>query len=454
MTIDTDSRRDLWQAEHAMAGRVPRVLTEPVRRRTWAETLYALLGLPIGVAGFAFTAVTVATSTFLLITFVGLPLMAVTGLISRKLGSGLRVFANSLIGARIPPPQRFRANPGLLGWIGSCLTDGTAWRARLYLVLKLPLGIASFVGATAFWVYGIGGVTYAAWRPFLPCNTTSDGRCHHAAGFSDSWQADTPLRILVVSVGGLILVLAAPWVVRGVVALDRLAMSALLGPTASAARLAELERTRAVAVDDSAATLRRIERDLHDGAQARLVAVAMNVGLAREKLAEGADPAEATKLLDTAHTTAKQAIVELRDLARGIHPPVLDAGLDAALATLAAHSAVPVRLTTAITDRPQPAIETMAYFCTAELLTNIAKHSGARNAAVDVRTVHDRLRVQVWDDGRGGARLGGGQRGGGTGLAGLAERVATVDGRLTVDSPDGGPTTVTVDVPLRAGGPK
>jgi signal transduction histidine kinase len=199
-------------------------------------------------------------------------------------------------------------------------------------------------------------------------------------------------------------------------------------------------------VDDSAATLRRIERDLHDGAQARLVALAMNVGLAKEKLAEGGDPVEASRLLDDAHATAKQAIVELRDLARGIHPPVLDAGLDAALATLVSHSPVPVRLRTVIADRPDPAIETMAYFCAAELLTNVAKHSGAGSATVDARTSDRRLRLTVADDGRGGAWIGGG-----SGLAGLAERVATVDGRLTVDSPRGGPTTVRVDLPLRAG---
>jgi signal transduction histidine kinase len=424
-----------------------RLLRELVSRRTWAESLYALLGLPIGVAGFVFTMVTLAGSAVLLITFVGLPLLAITGLASRWIGSRLRVFANRLVDARIQAPQPFHPKPGLLGWIGSCLTDGTAWRARLYLLLKLPLGIASFVAVVAFWTYGIGGLSYAIWQPFLPCNTTADGKCHHAIGFSDSWQADTPFRIAVVTVGGLILVLAAPWVVRLVVALDKLVMTVLLGPTTNTARVAELERTRAVAVDDSAATLRRIERNLHDGAQARLVAVAMNVGLAREKLAEGADPDEAAKLLDTAHVTAKQAIVELRDLARGIHPPVLDAGLDAALATLAAHSAVPVRLATTIIDRPEPAIETMAYFCAAELLTNIAKHSAADHAAVDVRTSAGRLVLQVWDDGAGGARIGAG-----TGLTGLADRIATVDGRLTVDSPDGGPTTVTIDVPLRAGG--
>jgi signal transduction histidine kinase len=437
---------DVWEAERAMPRAVRRVLTEPVRGRTWAEVLYALLGVPIGVAGFVFTVTTLSFSVGTLITFVGLPLLAATGLLSRMIGSALRDLANKLIHAGVRPAQPFRPNPGVFGWIGSAIADGTAWRSRLYLLLKLPLGIASFVIATVFVTYGLGGLTYAVWRPWLPCNRTSDGVCHHAVGFTDSWQADTPFRIFVVSLGGLLIVLAAPWVVRSIVWLDRLAIRYLLGPTASGERVAELERTRAVAVDDSAATLRRIERDLHDGAQARLVALAMNVGLAREKLAEGGDPAEASRLLDAAHTTAKQAIVELRDLARGIHPPVLDAGLDAALATLAAHSAVPVTLRTAIRDRPEPAIETMAYFCAAELLTNVAKHSGARTAVVEAHTAGGRLRLTVGDDGRGGAYLGGG-----TGLAGLADRVATVDGSLSVESPAGGPTTVTVDVPLRAG---
>jgi signal transduction histidine kinase len=437
---------DLWQAEGAMS-RLPRFLTVFAERRTWGELLFALLGLPLGVAGFTFTTVTFTVSAGLLITFVGLPLMAVTGLISRYLGYGLRALTNKLTGTHVPAPQPFHARPGLLGWIGSCMTDGTGWRARLYLLLKLPLGILTFTTALFMWVYGVGGLTYATWRPALGCNRTSDGRCHHAIGFTDSWQADTPFRIFLVSVAGLILLLAAPWVVRGVVSLDRLAVRSLLGPTASAERLAQLERTRAVAVDDSAATLRRIERDLHDGAQAKLVAVAMNVGLAREKLAEGGDANDANRLLDAAHATAKEAIVELRDLARGIHPPVLDAGLDAALATLVSHGAVPVTLTTAIDQRPEPAIETMAYFCAAELLTNVAKHSGARHAWLDVRTFDGRLWLRVSDDGRGGARVGAG-----TGLRGLAERVGTVDGRLTVESPAGGPTAVTVDVPLRAGG--
>jgi signal transduction histidine kinase len=425
--------------------RLPAFLTAPLQRRTWAELLYALLGLPLGVAGFVFVVPTTAASAGLLITFVGLPLLAVTGLGARWLGYGVRRLANELIGADVEAPQPFRANPGLLGWIGSCLTDGTAWRARLYLLLKLPVGIASFVVAVVFYSYGLAGVSYWIWRPFTPCNTSSDHVCHRGAGITDHYYLDTPFRIFLTAVAGLLILLVAPWVVRGVLAVDRLLVRALLGPTTTTERMQQLERTRAQAVDDSAATLRRIERDLHDGTQARLVALAMNVGLAKEKLAEGGDPAQAQALLERAHSTAKDAIVEPRDLARGIHPPVLDRGLDAALATLAAHSVVPVDLRTAIAQRPSPAIETIAYFCAAELLTNIAKHSGARRARIDARTGGGLLWLQVSDDGRGGARLGAG-----TGLTGLAERVSTVDGRLSVDSPAGGPTVVMVELPLES----
>ena len=208
-------------------------------------------------------------------------------------------------------------------------------------------------------------------------------------------------------------------------------------------RIRELEQSRARVVDDSAARLRLIERDLHDGAQAQMVAVAMKLGLAREKLAgtiEGtaqADLKRVLELVDAAHQGAKEAITELRDLARGIHPPVLDKGLGTALTTLAAHSDLP--------ERPSAAIETIAYFCAAELLTNVAKHSGAGHATLEAVHVPGLLRLRVSDDGTGGARV---EASGG--LAGLAERVRTVDGRLQVSSPACGPTVVTVELPSHA----
>ena len=219
----------------------------------------------------------------------------------------------------------------------------------------------------------------------------------------------------------------------------------------SVLRVRELEQSRAHAVDDSAARLRQIERDLHDGAQAQMVAVTMKLGLAMKKLGrmvDGTGQTDLDRVLDlvaAAHRGAKEAITELRDLARGIHPPVLDHGLGAALTTLAARSDLPVELVLDLPERPSAAIETIAYFCAAELVANAAKHSGAGHATLEAAHVPGLLRVRVSDDGSGGARVE--ARGG---LAGLAERVGTVDGRLQISSPPGGPTVVTVELPSRA----
>jgi signal transduction histidine kinase len=216
-------------------------------------------------------------------------------------------------------------------------------------------------------------------------------------------------------------------------------------------RVRELEQSRDHVVDDAAARLRRIERDLHDGPQAQLVAVAMKLGLAQEKLAAAVagtgptDLARTLELVEAAHRGAKEAIVELRELARGIHPSVLDQGLGTALTTLAARSGIPVELVTDLPERPSAAIETIAYFCAAELLANVAKHSGAQRTTLEVVNGAGRLRLRVSDDGCGGARVE--ARGG---LAGLAERVRTVDGRLQLTSPRYGPTVVTVELPSRA----
>jgi signal transduction histidine kinase len=254
---------------------------------------------------------------------------------------------------------------------------------------------------------------------------------------------------------GVALLVASPWV--GPLAL--LAALPLAGATLifwtvhrlqqdSLRRVSELERSRAHLVDDAAARLRRIERDLHDGAQAQMVAVAMKLGLAREKLSDAIngtgrpDLERALELVDAAHGGAKEAINELRDLARGILPPVLDDGLGTALTTLAARSDVPVELTIDLPERPSAAIETIAYFCAAELLTNVAKHSGARHAALRVEHGPGKVWVRVTDDGCGGARVE--ARGG---LAGLADRIRTVDGRVQISSPPGGPTVIAVELP-------
>jgi signal transduction histidine kinase len=225
----------------------------------------------------------------------------------------------------------------------------------------------------------------------------------------------------------------------------------------AAERARELQEQRARVVDESAARLRRIERDLHDGAQVRLAALAMTLGEIKESLdaaagaageetGDGADDGARTRILvAAAHRNAKETLAELRDLARGIHPAVLDRGLGTALDALAETSPVPVVLDVSIAERPSPAIETIAYFCAAELLANVAKHSGASRASVSVRERDGILLMTVTDDGSGGARLAPGG-----GLAGLLERVRTVDGRLGVDSPAGGPTVIAIELPGHA----
>ncbi|MET8299258.1 histidine kinase, partial [Streptomyces sp. NPDC005180] len=252
------------------------------------------------------------------------------------------------------------------------------------------------------------------------------------------------LSFVVTLVGLFVLWPVLPYVVRAMANADRAMVRGLLSPSDELERrIAELESDRGVVVDTAAADLRRIERDLHDGAQARLVALAMGLGLAKEKLLE--DPDAAAAMVDEAHGEVKLALQELRDLARGIHPAVLtDRGLDAALSSVASRCTVPVQVTVDLPARPAEAIEGIAYFTVSELLQNVSKHSGARTAAVDVWRTQDRLLIQVRDDGRGGA-----DSSEGGGLAGLAERLDAVDGLLVVDSPAGGPTVVTAELPWR-----
>ncbi len=215
--------------------------------------------------------------------------------------------------------------------------------------------------------------------------------------------------------------------------------------TVAAQRERELTQRRARVVDEAEARLRRIERDLHDGAQVRLTALAMALGEIKENLEHEADTGHTISLAAAAHRNAKETLAELRDLAKGIHPAVLDRGLPTAMAVLAEASSIPVGLTVDLGGRPSPAIEAITYFCAAELLANAAKHSGASRADISVSDKNGRLRMTVTDDGAGRARL---KPGGG--LTGLAERVHTVDGLLSVDSPAGGPTTMTIELPVHA----
>ncbi|MFG2801662.1 sensor histidine kinase [Streptomyces pseudovenezuelae] len=424
--------------------RVPAGLRAPFEGRTWREFGYVLLSLPISVLMFTYAITMISLGAGLLVTFLGIPVFAAGLAGCRGLGALERARARGLLGLEVgdPEPLRMRKS-GFMAWIGAVLKSGTSWRTLLYSVLHLPWALFSFVVSVNFWVYGWALLTYPLWFWVFPAYVGQDGlqlygdQTHHI-------YLDNPFEIGVTALVGLLFTLATPWIVRALTTVDRVMVHGLLGPTRLSARVVELESDRGVVVDTAAADLRRIERDLHDGAQARLVALAMDLGLAKEKLME--DPAAAARMVDEAHGEVKTALQELRDLARGIHPAVLtDRGLDAALSAVASRCTVPVQVEVDLPARPAPAIEGIAYFTVSELLQNISKHSRATFAAVDVWRVENRLMLQVVDNGVGGAEVSSG-----TGLTGLAERLDAVDGILVVDSPAGGPTRVTAELPWRS----
>jgi signal transduction histidine kinase len=428
------------------------VINEPFNRQTWSELLFFCLSVGLATIGIGFMAFTLSAGVALAVTIVGLFIIAGSLRGTRGIGTLHRTLARNLLGEEIEDPEPFVARPGLFGWLQSSLRDPIGWRSAAYALLKIPLSVFGVWFAFSVWVDAFFCLTYPIWggnrsQPpefGMAVNVFHPG--YLSVGTSGFFHG------LFIFITGVLLVFVAPWTMRIVVYLDRRLMRILLGPDTMTARVRSLEHARAQTLDTSAATLRRIERDLHDGTQAQLVAVAMRLGQVKEKLADGIDGFDldqVRQLVDDAHKGAKEAIVELRDLARGIHPPALDIGLEGALSTLAARSTVPSEVTVALHDRPTPAIETIAYFCVAELMANIVQHAHASRAAISCVEQGAWLRIVVRDDGVGGARpatVGSSS----SGLTGLTDRVHAVDGRLHITSPVGGPTVVTIDLPLHA----
>ena len=401
------------------------IVRAPIGRRAWAEVLYVLLNAPAAALGFAYALVTLVLGVGLAVTAAGVPLLAAGLLGARRLGGVHRWLAGRFLGERIEPPARPAPGRGLLGRTQARLSDPAGWRAMSHLLLKLPVTFVQLYVVALTWAEGLVWAT----RPVQNALDLNEGVPHGAAHET------------LGCLGGVVLLFLAPWAVHLVTIPDLMLTRWLLGRRGLAERVRALEETRARAIDDAAATLRRIERDLHDGAQVRLIALTMQLTMVRDAVTD-----EATRtLVDGARATAREAIEELRELVRGIHPPSLDHGLDTALDTLAARSPVPVETDIALPARPTAAIESIAYFCAAELLANVAKHSGASRVRLSVAQRDGRVCLRVHDDGRGGATPGAG-----SGLTGLVDRVRTVDGRIEIASPDGGPTVVTVELPSHA----
>ena len=421
---------------------VPRFFTEPFRLRTWKETGYAVAALPLGVAWFSIFLTLGTTSISLIVFVVGLPLLALTMWLVRVAARIQREVANVLLDARIEARPTVPAPEGQSRWrrLLAPVLDPADWRALAYLLLfAFPIGLGLFIAAVVLWSVALFCVTAPVWYYIVPADNRGDF-------LWDGNTIDSSLEWVAVVGGGLVLLFITPWIVRALTRLDAVLMRALLGPTRgelerAAARSAE---QRDLAVSSAAGDRRQIERDLHDGAQARLVSLAVDLGRARRRLEEGDSSDEAAELVRSAHEEAKQALAEIRDLARGIHPAVLtDRGLDAALSSLAARSPVPVALRSELGDeRPPEQVESAAYFVVAEVLTNVARHSEATNAAVSVVRDDGVLVIEIRDDGVGGADAQPG-----SGLAGLRDRVGSLGGTLVVESPPGGPTAITAVLP-------
>ena len=403
---------------------IGRILRAPVAGRTWREFGYVLASLLPAIPAFALAVLGAAASVLSLFT-VGLPLLVGVLLLARVANRAFR-WPAGIVGWRWAEPPPLRRDRGPVRRARAVLLDGAGWRALLYCFVKLPVtALAAYIAVVSL-AAGLVFLTYPAWWLLTP------------TGFGEmddpGWLGTWPYVLEAVGV-----LLVWPWFLRLLVSLDRVLVRALLEPSPDRARIAELRASRAVLTADAAGVLSRLERDLHDGTQARLVSLGVTLGRIQRRVS---DP-EVRTLVTGAQETVADALGELRDIVRGIHPPALDAGLPTAVATLAARSAVPVDSAVELDSQPPPATAGTLYFSLAELLTNVTRHAGATRARLRLAEDPQRFLLEVTDDGHGGATLDGG----GTGLAGLARRAAALDGTLAVDSPQGGPTAVTMTLP-------
>jgi signal transduction histidine kinase len=421
--------------EQAPLRRYRRVPWSP---RAWSQALYLAGGIPAQVVGvfivFAllrlpgrwnFWTSPLWIVWLALVVIVLLLVPVLTGIHRHR----LRVTAGVEI-----PPQPPIPNPLSPRGVVAAARSRATWRQLGYHLAAGPALAFAAAVAIGLWLAGLlYSLVYIYGRALPPDSLIRRGAAAHAI----------PVDVLL-TLAGIAALFAAPWLTAGVASLDAKVARALLGPSRAEElehRVEHLTETRAGVVDAADAERRRLERDLHDGTQQRLVSLAMNLGMAR---AQAGTEDEARLAIAEAHEEAKAALAELRDLIRGLHPAVLeDRGLDAALSGVTARMPIPVRLTVDGLDRrPAPVIEAVAYFVVSEGLANIAKHAQASQAEVFVQRSGDRLHIIVTDDGVGGA-----DPARGTGLAGLARRAESVDGTFEVVSPPGGPTMLTVDLP-------
>jgi signal transduction histidine kinase len=388
-------------------------------------SIYGVLGFPVGLIWFIIYVPLVGTSIGLLPIGVGIVLLSLTLRLAGVTAAIDRWLLAEVLEIDVQAPIRMPPTAGRSRLIFDPLKDTSYWRELIHGLLRFPLALTAFVVALVWWTIPILIIVSLSLR----------------------WW-DLNFWTLLLYAAAFLVFILGPLIVHGITMLQITATRSLLGPSRRdlTERVGLVEHKRDVSVETAESERRRIERDLHDGAQARLATVALDLGRAKRKLEQGGEPNDVAAIIDAAHEDAKAAIVELRDLARGIHPAVLtDRGLDAALSDVAARCTVPVHLDVRLSLRPAAHIESAAYFAVSELLANVSKHSKARNAWVTVRGDEEELRIDVSDDG-----LGGVDPSLGTGVSGLRERIASIDGILSVRSPLGSGTTTLIEIPMKS----
>ncbi|MDG4825841.1 sensor domain-containing protein [Asanoa sp. WMMD1127] len=400
------------------------VLLAPFTGRTWRMVGYAYASLLLAAPAVLVPAALLVAAP-LALTVIGLPLLVGLLLLARHLPGWFGAVARPLLGWDLPPPPPLEGRT-VVARAREVLVDDRAWRAAVYAFVKAPLAFVTAYLTLLGTVFGVALLTSPAWW---------------SAGELAELGVDRRLDTAYVVAIGVAALFVFPWVLRGLVAVDRSLATLLLGRGRAAERIDELVTSRAALTADAATTLRRLERDLHDGTQARLVALGMTLGRIEKRL--GPADGEAAELVDGARAAVTDALDELREIVRGIHPPALDAGLPTALGTLAARSGLPVSVSVALDRPPPPDAAATLYFTAAELLSNATRHAGASTVRLSLTSADGWIRLVVTDDGRGGAA----PSTMGSGLRGLIARAQALDGRLDVTSPDGGPTTVTMTLP-------
>ena len=416
------------------------------RERGWFQQLgldtgYVLVSFPVAIAAFVVAVTGIGLGIGLLIVWVGVAVLAATLLAARAFATLERAWLPNVLRRPLPRPAYLQPEGSRIRRLLTPLRDPQTWLDALHAVVRFPVAIFSFAVTVTFWSGALGGLTYAAWDWALPDASTNPNNedLLELLGFDST----AGRRILLYTLIGVVFAVLLPFVVRGVALLQAsIGRAMLTSRAATQAELGRLTEGRNAAVAAEAVALRRLERDIHDGPQQQLVRLNMDLARAQRQLER--DPGAARAALGEAAGLARETLEDLRALSRGIAPPVLaDRGLTAALAAIAARSAVLVDLDVDLpTERLAPVTENTAYFVVSEALANVAKHSDATACRVEVRGTGDRLRVVVEDDGNGGAVLAPGH-----GLSGLTDRLLAVDGALTVDSPRGGPTRLTAELP-------